>query len=236
MFGEMNQLQQENLYRTSRRLSLVPITRNSSHGNIVNCSRRHSCFRSEETSTLNHKDDLVLSVLKSPVNHNGLDTPTTITTHCDVTPASEEDDFVLVDKMDDGARYKTTLSEDEHTDENCERLPFLQKKRKLPRFGESHKKVTTPLKKKHLPSHTDHIFVDIIESKDDGDAVDLEEATSDSPKGAQDPYQTVHLPIDQAFKEKYIFSHRKGKTFQARTYWFLEHPGGWLCFIYHFTV
>lgn len=54
--------------------------------------------------------------------------------------------------------------------------------------------------------------------------------------GVPDPYYPIALPIDQAFKAKYVFHHRRGKTFQERMYVFLEHPGGWLCFIYHFTV
>lgn len=54
--------------------------------------------------------------------------------------------------------------------------------------------------------------------------------------GVPDPYYPIALPIDQAFKAKYVFHHRRGKTFQERMYVFLEHPCGWLCFIYHFTV
>lgn len=52
----------------------------------------------------------------------------------------------------------------------------------------------------------------------------------------ENPYYPIALPIDQAFKAKYVFHHRRGKTFQERLYVFLEHPVGWLCFIYHFTV
>lgn len=54
--------------------------------------------------------------------------------------------------------------------------------------------------------------------------------------GVPDPYYPIALPIDQAFKAKYVFHHRRGKTLQERMYVFLEHPCGWLCFIYHFTV
>jgi hypothetical protein len=55
-------------------------------------------------------------------------------------------------------------------------------------------------------------------------------------KGVPDPYYPIYLPIDQAFKAKYVFHHKRGKTSQERVYLFLEHPGGWLCFIYHFGV
>lgn len=57
-----------------------------------------------------------------------------------------------------------------------------------------------------------------------------------APTGVPDPYYPIALPIDQQFKTKYVFHHRRGRTFQERLYVFLEHPGGWICFIYHFTV
>lgn len=48
----------------------------------------------------------------------------------------------------------------------------------------------------------------------------------------------IFLPMDQAFKTKYVFATRKrrGKTIQERVYRFLEHPCGWICFTYHFLV
>ncbi|KAE8742209.1 hypothetical protein FOCC_FOCC012260, partial [Frankliniella occidentalis] len=56
------------------------------------------------------------------------------------------------------------------------------------------------------------------------------------PQGVPDPYYPIYLPIDQAFKAKYVFHHKRGKSFQERVYVFLEHPGGWICFFYHFSV
>lgn len=69
MLGDMNRSEQENLYRTSRKLSLVPSACGHSQGNLL--ERRTSCSRSYEgaTSPQPFSDDLVLSVLKSPVNH-----------------------------------------------------------------------------------------------------------------------------------------------------------------------
>lgn len=70
----MNRSEQESLYRTSRKLSLVSVARNPSHGNIFEV-RRGSCARAscpDEQSRVaspQHQEDLVLSVLKSPVNH-----------------------------------------------------------------------------------------------------------------------------------------------------------------------
>lgn len=54
--------------------------------------------------------------------------------------------------------------------------------------------------------------------------------------GVPDPYYPIELPIDQAFKAKYVFHCRRGKTFQEKLYVFLEHPGGWICFIYHSSM
>jgi potassium voltage-gated channel KQT-like subfamily protein 1 len=62
------------------------------------------------------------------------------------------------------------------------------------------------------------------------------DAKPPAPPGVPDPYYPIYLPIDQAFKAKYVFHQRKGKTFQERVYVFLEHPCGWICFIYHFAV
>ncbi|XP_046394813.1 potassium voltage-gated channel subfamily KQT member 1-like isoform X2 [Ischnura elegans] len=57
--------------------------------------------------------------------------------------------------------------------------------------------------------------------------------------GVPDPYYPIYLPMDQAFKAKYVFHHKRAgrtRTLQDRAYLFLEHPVGWLCFVYHFTV
>lgn len=80
MPGDMNRSEQENLYRTSRKLSLVPIAGNHSHGNFESDrQRRSSCAKAYEDhpSPKCHdhyaEDHLVLSVLKSPLNHVGAD-------------------------------------------------------------------------------------------------------------------------------------------------------------------
>lgn len=76
----------------------------------------------------------------------------------------------------------------------------------------------------------------VSEANDEGDNDADEQTDAVVSAGVPDPYYPIALPIDQAFKAKYVFHHRRGKTFQERLYVFLEHPGGWLCFIYHFTV
>lgn len=77
---------------------------------------------------------------------------------------------------------------------------------------------------------------DVIGDEDNDDVDESANKPAGAGTGVPDPYYPIALPIDQAFKAKYIFHHRRGKTFQERLYVFLEHPGGWLCFIYHFTV
>ncbi|XP_063862282.1 potassium voltage-gated channel subfamily KQT member 1-like isoform X7 [Scylla paramamosain] len=49
-------------------------------------------------------------------------------------------------------------------------------------------------------------------------------------------FYPIFLPMDQAFKAKYVFTNKKGKTLKEKTYLFLEHPCGWGCFFYHFFV
>lgn len=74
------------------------------------------------------------------------------------------------------------------------------------------------------------------EEEDDEESEDDDEGAPAIPTGVPDPYYPIALPIDQEFKTKYVFHHRRGKTFQERLYVFLEHPGGWICFVYHFSV
>ncbi|XP_043257453.1 KCNQ potassium channel isoform X1 [Colletes latitarsis] len=135
---------------------------------------------------------------------------------------------------------KTPGSETEDTEDNgaqmeeppspSRRFTFLRRFRS-PRFGEAHhKRVPTPMKRKYRRKKSKD---DIIDS--DINAAEVEPASLNQ-AGVPDPYYPIYLPIDQAFKAKYVFHHKKGKTFQERLYVFLEHPGGWICFVYHFTV
>lgn len=112
--------------------------------------------------------------------------------------------------------------------------------RRMPRFGEAHhRRVPTPMKKRRKPRED---FTDPpTPSSDADDAAIVEvvaagDAKPPAPPGVPDPYYPIYLPIDQAFKAKYVFHQRKGKTFQEKVYVFLEHPCGWICFIYHFAV
>lgn len=216
----MNRSEQENLYRTSRKLSLVPAADR----------RRPSAARIFDSGAARCREkrngeDLVLSVLRSPVNHVG----------------AEAEDVSYGGGVDLGRR-RPSCSEDDS--DACEKLPFLQRLRghRGPRYGEAHhKRVPTPLKRKQRFAARQHRSKDVVEAgdvdEDDPDDDDDDDVVpADAPRGVPDPYYPIYLPIDQAFKAKYVFHHKRGKTFQERTYVFLEHPVGWLCFIYHFTV
>lgn len=104
--------------------------------------------------------------------------------------------------------------------------------RRMPRYGEAHhKRVPTPMKKRR-PRHYEAAETPNSEPEDEEE----KQPPAPAPAGVPDPYYPIYLPIDQAFKAKYIFHQRRGKTFQERVYVFLEHPVGWVCFVYHFSV
>lgn len=106
---------------------------------------------------------------------------------------------------------------------------FLRRLRS-PRFGEAHhRRVPTPMKRKHRKRKREDI-------SDNDPTSPVEEPPSPNQAVVPDPYYPIYLPIDQSFKAKYVFHQKKGKTFQERLYVFLEHPGGWMCFVYHFAV
>jgi len=152
-----------------------------------------------------------------------------------------EDELVAEQGLEaEDIALKTPGSETEDTEDNganaeeshspARRFTFLRRFRS-PRFGEAHhKRVPTPMKRKYRRKKSKE---DII---DDEVAGAEEEPPSPDQTGMPDPYYPIYLPIDQAFKAKYVFHHKRGKTFQERLYVFLEHPGGWLCFVYHFAV
>ncbi len=48
----------------------------------------------------------------------------------------------------------------------------------------------------------------------------------------------LYLPMDRQYEAKYLQHLRKHtrRSWQERVYTFLEHPAGWACSIYHFSV
>nr|CAD7194175.1 unnamed protein product [Timema douglasi] len=214
----MNRSEQEHLYRQSREV----VVRASSSGG----------------------EALVLSVLKSPL-------------HKTRKESSEDDDDPDWEERQRLNNTSDDTDANNGTDDTSPQAPpsgrlafFGQQLRRLrqprvPRFGEAHhKRVPTPIKKRRQRFNDDvgHPYGpsqsedEEMEDEDGiGDVVETVPSGS-KPPGVPDPYYPIYLPIDQAFKAKYVFHHKKGKTFQERVYVFLEHPGGWVCFVYHFTV
>jgi potassium voltage-gated channel KQT-like subfamily protein 1 len=207
-------------------------------------------------------DDLVLSVLKTPLKdvsasgyRNGegngggpgpVSQPSPSPGGYHMLKTSEDD---LLDDVELALSPSTLNSEKQAT----RPLSFLKK---LTSSGKSsrdsntrfeqchHRRVPTPIRRRNrnrskaatkTPIEVPTNHEDTIEP--DVDSCELVEAPSiDEKKGIPNPYYPIALPIDQAFKAKYVFQHRRGKTFQERMYIFLEHPCGWLCFVYHFSV
>lgn len=124
-----------------------------------------------------------------------------------------------------------------------EKYAMCPSSRRMPRFREAHhRRVPTPMKRKRTSNtghdqHFHHLRRHIADPPTpSSDAEDEEAAKTSGAICIPDPYYPIYLPIDQEFKAKYVFTQRKGKTFKEKVYVFLEHPCGWLCFIYHFTV
>lgn len=101
---------------------------------------------------------------------------------------------------------------------------------------------TTPLRRKGCSRSKSKDILDGVSVAADPDDLGISEDgpsdtnTPKAPLGIPDPYYPIALPIDQQYKTKYAFHHKRGRTFQERLYVFLEHPVGWICFIYHIAV
>ncbi|XP_058461844.1 potassium voltage-gated channel subfamily KQT member 1-like isoform X2 [Malaya genurostris] len=308
----MNRGEQENLFRQSRNLRLqqeekqqlqcqqkqqqqryLNKPRHFSYGNIHQVSNLHmqaSNSRSfgDDRSSDNRQfagvacDDLVLSVLKSPIKEttnllssssicgqivsaspsagsNGLGTgantgtaTTQTSSPCAGYHALHGSEDEMIDDIE-SAIETTELNAAKVTEEpssSPRALKFLRRFRtgKTGRFAPHHRRVPTPARRKNRSRSRSRSNADILDGVTTGDdpcdvlpgddpCDDGDDAPPISQKvGVPDPYYPIALPIDQAFKAKYVFHHRRGKTVQERFYVFLEHPVGWLCFIYHFSV
>ncbi|XP_065213038.1 potassium voltage-gated channel subfamily KQT member 1 isoform X2 [Planococcus citri] len=206
----MNRSEEIELYRKSRELTVIsPIAEHP--------KRFIKRNRSE--------DDIVLSVLKTPLRKN------TISPFKRIFSSAEEH----VDREPEEEPFNKRPDE-----RPAQRYSICTSTRRMPRFGEAHhRRVPTPMKRRR-PSNTNHHFHHHHRRLNDpptpSSDAEEEPAPNAAPVGIPDPYYPIYLPIDQEFKAKYVFHQRRGKTFQERVYVFLEHPCGWLCFIYHFTV
>ncbi|XP_076249487.1 potassium voltage-gated channel subfamily KQT member 1-like [Calliopsis andreniformis] len=253
----MNRGEQETLFRQSRQLTRIvpsredlvlsvlksPISQqqqqrhqhHNSQEHYVNCQGHHNhkkCTHSGENneSLPRSKDQCSRLTEKRPSAAAAY-----------AALQGSEDELVAEHCLDsENTALKTPGSETEDTEDNgaqmeepsspARRFTFLRRYRS-PRYGEAHhKRVPTPMKRKYRRKKSKDDIID-----NDVNAAEVEPPSLNQ-TGVPDPYYPIYLPIDQAFKAKYVFHHKKGKTFQERLYVFLEHPGGWICFIYHFTV
>ncbi|KAF0305855.1 hypothetical protein FJT64_022584 [Amphibalanus amphitrite] len=98
-------------------------------------------------------------------------------------------------------------------------------------------KATTPSgQSRRSPSPDQLLYLD-GEMNEDDELVVTQIDHGTGPNGLSNYLYPIYLPMDQEFKTKYVFStKRKPKSLQENVYLFLEHPGGWMCFIYHFSV
>ncbi|KAL7026795.1 hypothetical protein ACKWTF_005170 [Chironomus riparius] len=290
----MNRGEQETLYRQARNLRLNQEInaksnqpRHHSYGNIHSITSHnlhpikqqnmnvHSAFGNNEQQRATASDDLVLSVLKSPIRDqslfsnlssnaatsinsdsiegsaNRLSTVTTVTTADNVLSQSpygggqysalqaSEDD--LADDVE-ASMETTELQNDKKSNFNNSELSpyglkFLRHFR-TPKFEAHHHRRVPIAMRKHNRGRSKS-SADILDGVNQGnpdEEIAIQDGATEGIEGVDNPYYPIALPIDQAFKAKYVFHHRRGKTFQERLYVFLEHPGGWLCFIYHFAV
>ncbi|XP_072384709.1 uncharacterized protein [Diabrotica undecimpunctata] len=204
MFRDMNRSEQENLYRTSRKLSLVPINQStSSQERRVSrvkedelayqnegAYRRHS-YKMEEDFTLlfaedlqrpptphSVSEDLVLSVLKSPVNHS---------TYGKRECSPNEDYCTQLNNDTDDDRCKPHTSEDEEYSEN---LPFLHHLRDPPppRHDESNqRRVPTPIKRSRKKEKLEKILAEQEEDEEVDEVDDIVDPPLNIPRGVPDP-------------------------------------------------
>ncbi|KAG5683159.1 hypothetical protein PVAND_012456 [Polypedilum vanderplanki] len=293
----MNRGEQETLYRQARNLRLhqeSKAQRNSSkprHHSYGNIHQIHSTTSKQGMnlrSQFGHDDqqrphdDLVLSVLKSPLRDqsllsnlsvagasvnsdsveggsvNRMSTITTLTTTTidnvaatsphsggayTALQASEDDLADDIELTMETTELNETKGKNSINNNNSDLSPYglkFLRRFRAPKFeAHHHRRVPTPMRRKHNRgrSKSSADILDGVNANNPDEEVAMQEVgTGEGMEGVDNPYYPIALPIDQAFKAKYVFHHRRGKTFQERLYVFLEHPGGWLCFIYHFTV
>ncbi|XP_058833614.1 potassium voltage-gated channel subfamily KQT member 1-like isoform X2 [Topomyia yanbarensis] len=288
---QQRQCQQHHQEQQQKQQQYFNKPRHFSYGNIHQISNLHmqaSNSRSfgDDRGSGSHQfagvacDDLVLSVLKSPIKEttnllssssicgqiisaspsagsNGLGTgantgtaTTQTSSPCAGYQALHGSEDEMIDDIE-SAIETTELNAVKVTAEpssSPRALKFLRRFRtgKTGRFEPHHRRVPTPARRRNRSrSRSNADILDGVTTGDDpcdvlpgddpcddgGDAAPISQKI-----GVPDPYYPIALPIDQAFKAKYVFHHRRGKTVQERFYVFLEHPVGWLCFIYHFSV
>lgn len=165
----MNRGEQESLFRQSHTIRLQQDAkahndriRHYSYGNIHQVSNLHSqaansrSFGEDRPFGATHCDDLVLSVLKTPLKEPSLGTPTPSPQSCAYTalPGSEDE---LVDDVESAKEIFELESEHRSP---ARSFQFLRRFRagRAPRFEAQHRRVPTPMRRKsrnRSKSHAD---------------------------------------------------------------------------------
>jgi hypothetical protein len=225
----MNRKEQESLFNSSRQFRL------QSYGNIYQISNSQMPEPSRSVDELStvvtggdseiKVNDLVLSVFKSPVKEveellasennqkTGIDSEVNLaqSTLGTYTSIQASDELLIADDLATETTTFTTASV------SPGRLSFFRR-------------MQTP-RQSHRPSPTHKAVDDTIDANANQYNYEAKKSL-----GIPHPYYPIALPIDQAFKAKYASHHRRSKSIQERIYTFLEHPCGYLCIIYHFSV
>lgn len=222
-----------------------------------------SCSEAEQSQPF-MRENFVLSVLKSPLRGHSTTAATTAlhTQHeNDETPPTNlstnrsperppPDYLSLQNSEDELVDVESAIVEATKLDRSQTNSPgalnffkrFRANRAQKSEPHHHHRHMPTPLRRKGCSRSKSKDILDGVSVAADPDDLGIsEDGPSDTniqkePLGIPDPYYPIALPIDQQYKTKYAFHHKRGRTFQERLYVFLEHPVGWICFIYHIAV
>lgn len=222
-----------------------------------------SCSEAEQSQPF-MKENFVLSVLKSPLrssstaaailktqNENDEHPPSNLSSN--LSPERPPPDYLSLQNSEDELVDVESAIEVTKLDRSQTNSPgalnfFKRFRANRAQKADTHHThhhrhiSTTPLRRKGCSRSKSKDILDGVSIAADPDDLGIsEDGPSDTniqkePLGIPDPYYPIALPIDQQYKAKYAFHHKRGRTFQERLYVFLEHPVGWICFIYHILV
>lgn len=258
-------VQQEQQILSQRKLSAAS-NRHHSYGNIhqlnthMKAGNSKSCSEAEQSQPF-VRENFVLSVLKSPLRGHASAAAATAATlqtqhendekSTHLSPERPPPDYLSLQNSEDELVDVESAIEVTKLDRSQTNSPgalnFFKRFRanraqKADTHHHHHRHMPTPLRRKGCSRSKSKDILDGVSVAADPEDLGISEdgpsdtATQKEPLGIPDPYYPIALPIDQQYKTKYAFHHKRGRTFQERLYVFLEHPVGWICFIYHIAV
>uniref|UniRef100_A0A336MUT2 Potassium voltage-gated channel subfamily KQT member 1 n=1 Tax=Culicoides sonorensis TaxID=179676 RepID=A0A336MUT2_CULSO len=254
------QQEHQQILEKQRKLSSA---RHHSYGNIHQLNT-HMKANSSKSCEADHtqpfiRENFVLSVLRSPMKRRSTDSACLHTTNendekpdaisTSLSPERPPSDYISLQNSEDelvDLESALEVTKLDRSQTNSPRtLSFFKRFRtnRTPKSeGHIHRHMPTPLRRKGCSRSKSKDILDGVSVPADPDDLGISEDgpsdtnTQKEPLGIPDPYYPIALPIDQQYKTKYAFHHKRGRTFQERLYVFLEHPVGWICFIYHIAV